>query len=130
MSVDSPSSGDSPRPDLSEPRTWTHKFRDAFRGVASAIRTQNSCHVHLFATVAVIVAGFVRNLSTSDWCLITLAIGGVWTAELFNSALESLARAINRRPDPHIATALDMASGAVLVMAFAAAVLGGLVFLK
>ena len=49
------------------------------------------------------------------------------TAELFNSALEQLAKAITKEEDPHVRNGLDIASGAVLVAAIGAAVIGLLV---
>ena len=59
------------------------------------------------------VAGLLR-VSRVDWSILLLCIFGVLTAELFNSALESVARAIDTRHNPHLAAALDIASAAVL----------------
>ena len=53
----------------------------------------------------------------------------VLAAEMFNSALESLARAITDRPHPLVRDALDIASAAVLVTALGAAAVGLLIFL-
>jgi diacylglycerol kinase len=53
----------------------------------------------------------------------------VLTAELFNTAVEWLAKAVTRTEDPHIEAALDIASGAVLLAAAGAAIVGLLIFL-
>ena len=58
-----------------------------------------------------------------------MCIAMVIGAELFNSALERLARAVTRSEDEDVAVALDIASGAVLVVSLGAAAVGGLVFL-
>ena len=110
------------------PRTWSRKFADAFRGLGRAVRTQSSFAVHLLMTAAVMAAGAFVGLSALEWCLLALAIGLVLMAEVFNTAIESLARAPGSRRHPRLRDALDMASAAVLVAAMAAGVIGIIVF--
>lgn len=109
-------------------RTWSRKFADAFRGLSRAVRTQSSFAVHLWMAVAVLAAGAVFRVSAWEWCLLTLAIGLVLMAEIFNTAVESLARGPGSRRHPRLRDALDMASAAVLVAAITAAVVGLIVF--
>ena len=73
------------------------------------------------------IVGWVLGISRTEWCLLILCIALVMTAELFNSALEQLAKAITKEEDPHVRNGLDIASGAVLVAAIGAAVIGLLV---
>ena len=110
-------------------RPWSHKFVDAFRGLPRAVRSQNSFAVHLTVATAVIVAAAVLRVSLVEWCLLLGAIGFVITAEVFNTAIESLARAHDVGRHPRIRDALDMASAAVLVAAITAALIGATVFL-
>lgn len=117
-------------PDDRPPRTWRKKFGDAGRGVVQGIRGQNSFAVHLTMALAVIVAGVVFQLSLLEWCLVLLCITWVITCELFNSSLEFLAQAIDRRHNPWVGRALDVASGAVLMASIGAAVVGALIFLS
>lgn len=105
-------------------RGWGAKFADAFRGVGRAVRSQSSFAVHLAAAVAVIAAGAVVGISAGEWSLIALAIGLVLMAEVFNTAIESLARGPGTRHHPRLRDALDMASAAVLVAAATAVVIG------
>ena len=109
-------------------RSWREKFADAFRGLAVAIRGQASIAVHLVAAVAVIAAAAGMRVSLVEWALLAVAIGGVIAAEIFNSAVEALARSVGTYPDPGIRDALDMAAAAVLVAAAAAVAVGVLVF--
>jgi diacylglycerol kinase len=111
-------------------RTWGRKFRDAFRGWRQSIRQQSSYRVHtLFALVVVILAALFR-FDLTRWCLILLCITAVFTAEMFNTALETLARAITHDYNRFIRRALDIASGAVLTVSVGAAVVGGMIFLE
>ena len=110
-------------------RPLSHKFVDAFRGLRRAVRSQNSFAVHLTVATAVIVAAAVLRVSLVEWCLLVGAIGFVLTAEVFNTAIESLARAHDVGRHPRIRDALDMASAAVLVAAITASLIGATVFL-
>jgi diacylglycerol kinase len=111
-------------------QSWSQKFRHAFRGVRQGVRGQSSFFVHFFAAAAVIIAGFVLHCDRTDWYALLLCITVVLSAEMFNSALESLAKSLRRDYDPHIADALDIASGAVLIAAIGAVAIGALVFLN
>ncbi|NBT12885.1 MAG: diacylglycerol kinase family protein [Planctomycetia bacterium] len=109
-------------------RPWTRKFGDAVRGLSRALRSQSSFLVHLSVAAAVVVAAAVLRVSAGEWGLLAVAIAGVLAAEVFNSALESLARAFGPARNPRIRDALDMASAAVLVTAGGAVAVGLAVF--
>jgi len=109
-------------------RTWSRKFADAFRRLWRAVRTQSSFAVHLLMAGAVVAAGALFSVSAVEWCLLAFAIGLVLMAEIFNTAIESLARAPGSRRHPRFRDALDMASAAVLLAAVTAAVIGVIVF--
>jgi diacylglycerol kinase len=111
------------------PRTWYEKFRDAFCGVRSGMRGQLSFRVHLFMALAVIVAAAIMRMDLVQWCLLLLCIAGVLTAEMFNSALEHFARAVEKDRNPQIGEALDTASAAVLFASLGAAIVGSIIFL-
>ncbi len=111
------------------PRSWPKKFADAFRGVAVGVRGQNSFRVHFFFTAAVIGCAAGMGMSRLEWCVLLLCIAVVLATELFNSALELLARAITDEHDPRLADALDIGSGSVLVVSIGAALVGSILFL-
>ena len=109
-------------------RTWWAKFRDALIGLKLGVRGQSSFFVHVFAAAAVIVVATVLGCTLVEWCLLLLCIAGVLTAEMLNSALESMAKAITEEHNPHLAVALDVGSAAVLLASTAAATVGTLIF--
>jgi diacylglycerol kinase len=110
-------------------RSWVRKFRDAFRGVAVGVRGQSSFRVHFFFAVAVIATAALLQASWIEWAVLLLCIAVVLATEMFNSALESLAKAITDQHDPRLADALDTGSAAVLVASIGAALIGAIVFL-
>ena len=111
-------------------RSWTDKFIDAFRGFGEGVRGQSSFVVHFAAAAAVLLAAAVLRLAPGEWCLLILCIAMVLAAEMFNSALESLAKAIDDRPNPHVGRALNIASAAVLIAAAGAATVGTIIFAR
>lgn len=111
------------RPD----RPWGEKFNDAFRGLRQGIRGESSFFAHFFITAAVILTASVLDVALAEWCLLIICIIIVLVAEMINTALESLARAITDEPNPHVGGALDVGSAAVLLAAIGAAVVGAIV---
>lgn len=111
-------------------RSWLDKFADAFRGVKLGVRGQSSFFAHFFIAVLVIATGIVFSVTRVEWCLLILCIGSVLTAEMFNSALESLSRAITDEYDVHLGNALDIGSAAVLIISIAAAAVGLIIFVN
>jgi diacylglycerol kinase len=108
--------------------SWRSKFRDAFRGIKRGVRGHSSFYVHFFFAVLAIVAGLVLECRPIEWCLIAGCIGAVFVAELFNSALETLFHGLDEESKGRIKGCLDIAAGAVLVVALTAVVIGTLVF--
>jgi len=109
-------------------RTWSAKFADALRGLATAVRTQSSFAVHLLATVVVVAAAAVLQVAATEWCLLVFACASVLSMEMINTALERLAAAVHPDRSPLVGQALDIASGAVLVASLGATIIGAIVF--
>jgi diacylglycerol kinase len=103
---------------------WRRKFAVAFRGIRTGVRGQASFRVHLVAAAAVVASAIVLRMHAWQWAVLLLCIAAVLVAELFNSALEFLARAITEERNTYIGEALDIAAGAVLTAAIGAAVVG------
>ena len=113
-----------------EPRTWQKKFQDAFRGLVLSIRQQSSFRVHLLFAILVPMAAFGLQLDLVEWCILLLSIFAVMSAEMFNTAIETLAKAITKDHNMHIGLALDIASGAVLLVCIGASLVGACIFIQ
>ena len=103
-------------------------FVFAFCGVYCLLRTQTNARIHLAATVVVIGAGFGLKITCAEWLAVIAAIGLVWTAEGLNTAIEALVDLVSPEQHPLAGRAKDVAAGAVLLAALAAAAIGLLVF--
>jgi len=104
-------------------------FIHAFRGIAGFFRSEHNAIIHLVATVVVIALGFWLSISTIEWVMIIIAIGMVFSAEIFNSAIEKLADEITTDINLSIKKIKDLSAAAVLVTAIAAAIIGVILFL-
>ena len=107
--------------------SWSRKFGVAFRGLRVAAFTEKSFVVHFLMTGLAVAAGFVLGISAVEWCILILCVSLAISAELLNTGLERLAKAITREYHPEIRDALDIASAAVLVIAIGAVLLALLV---
>jgi len=79
-----------------------------------------------------IAAGFYFGISPAEWCAVILSIALVLAAELFNTAIETLAdyAAQGRLVQNHwIGKTKDLAAAGVLMAAVAALIVGLIVFL-
>lgn len=104
-------------------------FSYAFRGITDLVKNEHNARIHCVAAVAVLIAGFILHLSDIEWVAVTICVGGVFMAEGFNSAIETLADKICKEDDLLIKRAKDIAAGAVLIMAITSVVVGLIIFL-
>src|SRR4051794_32068454 len=110
-------------------RYWRDKFRVAFRGMKLGIRGHASFFVHFFFAALVLASSIVLQCELWQWCVLLGCIGFVLTAELFNSALETLFRGLDESTKERTWPALDIAAGAVLMASLTASLIGGLILL-
>jgi diacylglycerol kinase len=89
----------------------------AFDGIIDLIKSENNAKIHLISTIVVILVGLKLQFLSIEWLWISLAIAGVWVAELINTAIEKLTDIISPEKNPLAKKVKDYAAGAVLVMA-------------
>jgi diacylglycerol kinase len=109
-------------------RRWRDKFREATRGVKLGVRGHSSFFVHFFFAALAVAAGVVLECSLMQWCAVVGCIGLVMTAELFNSAIETLFHGLDDATKGRLKGVLDITAGAVLVASATALIIGVLVF--
>lgn len=104
-------------------------FKFAWNGIVHFFRSQLNARIHAAIAVIVLVAGMFAKLSTTEWIIIAICIGMVFTAEMLNTAIELLTDLVSPRYNKKAGQVKDMAAGAVLVSAIAAAAAGLWIFL-
>jgi diacylglycerol kinase len=111
-------------------RPWAAKFGYALRGLKLGIRGHSSFFVHFFFSALVLAAAGILRCELEQVCLLLLCIGLVLTAELFNSAVETLFRGLDDATKEKTWQCLDISAGAVLMASGFAATVGAAVFLS
>ena len=104
-------------------------FNAAFNGIKVFFLTQTNARIHLLFLVLVIVMGVLLKVSTTEWLIIVLCIGMVFTAEMMNTAIEHLTDLVSPTYNKTAGIVKDIAAGAVLLASVAAAVAGFWIFL-
>jgi diacylglycerol kinase len=100
----------------------------AVDGLGFLLRHEPNMRLHLGAALVVTAAGIRLGLSMTEWQWIILAIALVLMTEALNTAVEQTCNAVSREFLPAIKAAKDVAAGAVLISAAAAALIGAFVF--
>lgn len=99
-------------------------FRCAVEGIAEALATQRHLRIHVVVAALVTLFGILLRLSRVDLALLLMAIALVVIVELLNSAVELAVDLASPTLHPIARRAKNIAAGAVLIAAFASAVIG------
>ena len=103
-------------------------FGYAIKGLGLFYKTQTHAWVHSLAAITAVVLGFILKINTTEWVLILIAIGLVFTAEIFNTAIEFLVDWVS--PEHHVKAkqVKDLAAASVLFSSLTALIIGFFVF--
>ncbi|MCY9190794.1 diacylglycerol kinase family protein [Bacillus mojavensis] len=112
-----------------ELKRFLMSFVHAGRGIWKTARTERNFQFHAAAACAVIICGFLINLSLTEWAIIFLLIGGMLSLELLNTAIEHTVDLVTDKHHPLAKAAKDAAAGAVCVFAVISCIIGLLIFL-
>ena len=104
-------------------------FGYAFNGIRLMICQEQNAKIHLIVMLIVLVAGFCFHLSASEWISVVIVSGGVFTAEAFNTSIETLSDTISPTYNKNIKQVKDFAAGAVLVVTLTSIIVGFIIFL-
>ncbi|WP_313798236.1 diacylglycerol kinase family protein [Cytobacillus sp.] len=104
-------------------------FGFAFTGIRSVIMRERNMKIHLVISIIVILAGIWLSLSKLEWLFIILAIGGMLSLEMINTAIERVVDLVTNQYHPLAKDAKDIAAGAVLLYAIMSVIIGLMIFL-
>jgi diacylglycerol kinase (ATP) len=109
-------------------RAFLRSFHYAGAGVAYVLRTQRNARVHLLALCLVAALGILVRISALEWAVLSVTVGLVFAAEMFNTVAEVAVDQLTQRYSPLAKVAKDVGAGGVLVAAVAAAGAGVAIF--
>lgn len=100
----------------------------AVLGAYKLITTEHSVMVQFSIGILATIAGFVLEISKTEWMLQILAIGLVLAIEGLNTAVEKIADFVQPNFDHKIGFIKDIAAGAVLFAATSAIAIGLIIY--
>ena len=104
--------------------TLCASFRHALQGLAYVLGNERNARIHLCAALLVLVTSFWLDISSGEWAVIIIAVALVFAGEMLNTVVEIVIDMITIDHHPLAKRAKDVAAGAVLVSAIAAAAMG------
>ncbi|RFS22491.1 diacylglycerol kinase family protein [Chitinophaga silvatica] len=104
-------------------------FGYAFNGIAAFVKSEAHAKIHVIATLVVIAAGCWYKITKVEWLFIILAIAVVFITEMLNTTVEKMMDHLSPDYHPNIKFIKDVAAGAVLIGAIAAAIIGAVIFI-
>ena len=103
-------------------------FTYAGRGIWLLIKTTHNAWIHIALFLVAVALGAYFHISQTDWVLLIFAAGLVLAAEAFNTAIEIDIDLTSPEYHPFARDTKDVAAGAVLIAAIAAAIIGIFIF--
>lgn len=110
-------------------RTIYASFNDAMQGVVHVVRTERNMRIHLIIGLLVVILATILGVSRLELMVLLLSIGGMFVAELINTAIEEVVNLITTDYHPVAAVAKNISAGAVLVASMTSVSIGYLVFI-
>lgn len=110
-------------------RKFLKSFIYAWQGIRWAIKNELNLKVHLSIALLVVFLGYWLRIATCEWLVCLLCMGVVLSAEVFNTALETLVDKVSPQKDVLAGRVKDLAAGAVLILATVSLVIGLVIFL-
>lgn len=107
---------------------FRRSFLFAIQGFRTAVATERNIKVMLAVGACAVVAGLALRIDLMSWAIILLCCGVVITAELLNTAVETVVDLVSPEFHPLAGRAKDIAAAAVWVLTLLVAVVGVLVF--
>ena len=111
---------------------WKSRWRSirtAWQGLIFTLQTEPNARIHgAVAGLVLILAGLFK-VARWEWALILVMIGLVWSAELFNTALEVLVDYVSPEQKEFAKVCKDVSAAGVLITVLTAVAVGVVIFL-
>lgn len=103
-------------------------FSYAFQGLREAFFSERNLQIHLLFSIIVVICGFLFQITKVEWMILLLLIGGIFSFELMNTAIEKVVDLATSEFHPLAKKAKDIAAGAVLIYAIISVIVGIIIF--
>ena len=106
-----------------------NSFKYAFEGIINTYKTEQNIIIHTIIAIIVIIFGILFKINIYEWIICIVLFGLVISAELFNTAIESIVDLNCKSYNKYAKIAKDSSAGAVLILALTSVIIGCIIFL-
>ncbi len=110
-------------------KNFFKSFPYAFKGLSTAFTSEFNLRFHCAFAVIVMAAALYLQVTRTQFCVLLLCCGLVISAEIFNTAIETLTDLISPDENELARKTKDMAAAAVLITAITSVIIGAIIFL-
>ena len=104
-------------------------FKYALTGIANAVRSQQNLKIHLAISIVAVLLGIFLKIERLEWLTILVCMAVVFSAELMNTAVETVVDLVSPEFHPLAEKAKDVSAGAVLLASFFSLIIGAIIFI-
>ena len=104
-------------------------FKVAFEGLHDALLHERNFRIQVVVFILVIIAGFLFQISATEWIFILLCAAVVLSTEIINSSIEKLCDFVSPEIHALIKKIKDFSAAAVLVATILSVIIGAIIFL-
>jgi len=121
------------KPELKDKKMFSFKrlinsFKYAIEGIKTSVSREQNLVIHMFFLVMALIFSIIFKVTKYEFLAVIIVSGLVISLEMINTAIENTVD-INKKYSIEAKCAKDAASGAVLVSAIAAIIVGLTIFL-
>lgn len=109
---------------------FRRSFLFAIQGFRTAVATERNIKVMLGGAAFAVVMGIVLRLDLVSWAIVIVCCGAVISAELLNTAVETVVDLVSPEFHPLAGRAKDIAAAAVWVLCVLVGIAGVIVFVN
>lgn len=113
---------------MNKSKNLINSFKYAFCGIKSAFITERNMKIHTALIIVITILGIILKISRIDWIICIILFALVISAELMNTAIETVVDMVMPEINPKAKIAKDVAAAGVLVMAIASVTIGVVIF--
>ena len=110
-------------------RARARSIKYAWEGVNAFFHEQHNAIIYAFFTAGVFMAAVFFDISSYEMISLVLVTGFVWTAEIFNTAIEAIMDHVSPDKHPKVKMIKDVSAAAVLVSSITAIIVGLMIFI-
>lgn len=103
-------------------------FKYAFEGIFHALLNEPNFRVQLIIVITSIILGVYFRISNAEWGLLTISMGFLLSAEMFNTVIEEVLDHLISEQHEGVKIIKDVSAGFVLITAVTAMIILFLIF--